>query len=193
VPLPRSAVWRFALLAIAWLVPCFAIWYLIAPWHARPIAWLARITINIFNEALIRGLEFDGAIARFVTNLETRAGGNLGDVLLELNPLVYTYGTAIVAALVLASRGGWKKLLLGIAILIPFQAWGIGFDVLAQVVRAGAQVASQAGLLGWKAELVALGYQLGSLMFPPVAPVLVWAVMQKNFIDKLVGSGPELT
>jgi len=173
--------------------PCFAVWYLAAPWHARPLAWLAAAVTNAFNESLIRKLEFEGATVRFLTNLETRAGGNLGDVLLEVNPLLYTYGTAIVVALVLASRGGWKKLLLGIAVLIPFQAWGIAFDVLAQVVRAGAQVASQAGLVGWKAELTALGYQLGSLIFPPVAPVLAWAVMQRSFIDKLTGSNTDLS
>ncbi len=184
---PRSAVWRFALRALAWLAPCFAAWYWTAAWLARPAAWLARAAIWLADGGIVNGLEWEEGIARFVTNIEMSASPAQAAVLLvEVNPLLYTYGIAIVAALMLASRASWRKLLLGVALLLPFQAWGIAFDVLAQIVRAGPQAASQVSLVGWKAEGVALGYQLGSLIFPTLAPVLLWAGMGRSFIEGLV-------
>lgn len=183
---PRSAVWRFALLALAWLVPCFALWYLLAPWQGRVLAWLAKFTLSFANEGVIRALEFEGSLARFVTNLEVRNAAQAGDVVFEVNPLLYAYGTAIVVALMAASRANWRKYLIGLAVLVPFQVWGIAFDVLAQAVRGGTSIASQAGLIGWKAEAAALGYQLGSLIFPAVVPIVTWAMLEQRFIAAAV-------
>jgi hypothetical protein len=70
--------------------------------------------------------------------------------------------------------------------------WGIAFDFLAQVgVRLGPEVAMQAGLVGWRREVIAFGYQLGSLVLPGVVPVILWASLNRPFIERLPGSGSE--
>ena len=80
----------------------------------------------------------------------------------------------------LAARAKAWKILVGAAVLLPFQSWGIAFDFLAQVgVRLGPEVSAQAGLQGWRAETIALGYQLGSLIFPTLLPVVVWATFSE--------------
>jgi hypothetical protein len=68
------------------------------------------------------------------------------------------------------------------------QAWSIAFDFLAQLVRAGPEAMARANLVGWRAEAVALGYQLGSLIFPAVAPVITWAALRRSFIQELIGA-----
>jgi hypothetical protein len=184
---PPSAVWRFALRVLAWLGPCLAAWYLLAPWYDRLPAWLAQGVVGLFQGGLVDGIEFEGRSLTFVTSVLVEAQpGRSGALVVEVNPLVSTYGAPLFAALVLASRGGWARLLAGLAILAPFQAWGIAFDFIASVVRGG--LASQAGLARWQAEFAALAYQLGSLLFPTLAPLLAWAALQRETIRELVQS-----
>jgi len=190
---PRKPILLFAARILAWLVPCLAAWYWLAPWLDRPAAWLAQGLVALHGE-LVASIEIDGRLLDFVTRLAARtASGERGVVIVEVNPMLSTYGTPFLAALVLASRGGWRKLALGLAALLPFQAWSIAFDFLAQVLRAGPETASQAGLVGWRAELTALAYQLGSLLFPTLAPVAVWVAMQARYVRQLAGTAAAVT
>ena len=71
----------------------------------------------------------------------------------------------------LAERAKWWKILVGTVVLLPFQSWGIAFDFLAQVgIQVGPDVSAQAGLVGWRLVAVAVGYQLGALIFPSLIP-----------------------
>ena len=186
---PRNPVWPFALRVFAWLVPAFALWYLVAPWHARLAGFLARPLIDLFAPGLVTAVEYPDRAIEFVTRVKVHAGGGqLALLLPEVNPLVYTYGMAFVLALLLASRAKWWKLAIGVAVLLPFQAWGIAFDLLSQVgLRMAGDVAAQAGIAGWKREFAALGFQLGSLIFPPLVPVATWAVLERRGVAALAG------
>jgi len=74
-------------------------------------------------------------------------------------------------------------------VLLPFQAWGIAFDFLSQIgARLGPDVAALSGLSGWRLEGVALGYQVGSLIFPSLVPVMLWAAFSRRFIEGLMPS-----
>src|SRR5260221_13979136 len=115
---PRSAVWRFALRALAWLAPCFAAWYWTAAWLARPAAWLARAAIWLADGGIVNGLGGEEGIARVVTNIEMSASrAQAAGLLVGVDPLLYPDGIAIVAALMLASRPGWRQLLPRVALL----------------------------------------------------------------------------
>lgn len=185
-------VWPFALRTLAWLGPSFALWYWISPWHARPVAWFAARAVNLYTNGVVSGLEFQAAIVTFISRLQVQsASGQAGLLTPEVNALVYTYGMAMLAALLLASRASIGKHLLGIAALLPFQAWGLAFEVIVELgVKTTPEIAAQAGIVGWKREAAALGYQMGSLIFPALAPVVAWAVMQRAFIERLARKDP---
>ncbi len=89
---PRSAVLLFALRVLAWLVPCFGAWYWLAPWFDRPAAWLAQGLLGAFRGGVVDGVEFDGRLLNFVTSLETHEGSRTGVLVVEVNPLLSTYG-----------------------------------------------------------------------------------------------------
>src|SRR5258706_4239519 len=96
---PRSAVWRFALRALAWLAPCFAAWYWTAAWLARPAAWLARAAIWLADGGIVKGLEWGESIARVVTHIEMSASPAQAAVLLaEGESLLLNHRIAIVPA-----------------------------------------------------------------------------------------------
>lgn len=185
---PRKAIALFAARVLAWLVPCFAAWYWLAPWLDRPALWLAQGWIGLFREGLLSHVEIDGRLLEFVTSIAVQGtGGEHGVLVVEVNPQLSTYGAPLFAALVLASRGGWRKLVLGLVLLVPFQSWSLGFDFLANLLRSGREVALDAGLLGWRGEVAAFAYQLGSLLFPTFVPVALWVAMQMEYLRELVG------
>lgn len=184
------ALGTFVLRTFLWLPPCFAAWYFSAQYHAAIAGWLARVSVNWFKPGLVSALEQSGIDLVFVTTIQVHpVPGQTGLLLPEVNPLLYTYGLALLLALMLASRARYWLLLVGAVILLPFQSWGIAFDFLAQVgIRLGPDVSAQAGLLGWRKEAIALGYQLGSLIFPSLVPVLVWAGFNRQFIASVLRS-----
>ena len=176
---------RFVLRTLAWLPPCFAAWYLGAQIHTGIAAALARLVVAFFNAAIIKATEYPGLELRFVTTIEVPSAAGRGVLAIEVNPLLYTYGLALFLALMLAARARWRHVLLGAAILLPFQGWGIGFDLLAHLgVKLGPEVSAQAGLLGSR-EFIALAYQVGNLIFPSVVPVILWAFFNREFIERL--------
>lgn len=184
-----AALGRFVLRVFLWLPPCFAAWYLTAPYHSAVAAGFARFVIALFNAALISATEQPSIDLVFVTRLQAQqAPGPVGVIAIEVNPLLYTYGLALFLALMLAARARWWKVLAGVAILFPFQGWGIGFDFLAHVgAKLGPEVAARAGLLGAR-EAIALAYQVGNLVFPSLVPVALFVAFNRPYIQGLAGA-----
>jgi hypothetical protein len=176
---------RFALRTFAWLPLCFAAWHLSVPFQAQLGGWLAQGMLAAFQAGLVESLERAGSILTFVIGVESTPAPGAPVLAAEINAALYMYGTPLFAALMLGSRGGLAKMAWGILALLPLQAAGIALDFLAQLVRQGSAVAGSAGLLGWRAEAVALAYQFGSLVLPGVAPVLLWAALNRPFIEQL--------
>ena len=183
-----EALGGFVLRTFLWLPVCFAAWYAAAPYHGLVAGTLARAVIEPFGSGLVTSLERSGFDLEFVTGIAVRAGTGQPAILApEVNPLLYTYGLAFFAALMLAARASVWKLLAGALALLPFQAAGIAFDFLVQVaVKSGPEVAASVGLLGGTRELIALGYQLGSLIFPTLIPVVLWAAFNRAFIERML-------
>jgi hypothetical protein len=182
-----STIGKFVLRTFLWLPPCFAAWYFGAQ-HVVPfVGAIARMLVEVFKSGLVSAMEREGVELVFVTTIQVHPAPDQTAVLLmEVNPLLYTYGLPFFVALMLGARAKWWKILAGAVALVPFQAWGIAFDFLAQIVRTGADVAAQAGLLGWRAEVIALAYQLGSLLFPVLVPVVLWVALNRPLFGTLV-------
>ncbi len=186
---------QFVLRTFLWLPPCFAAWYFSASPHAAVAGRLARMMVNLFTPGVVSELERSGVNLVFVTTLKVYpAPGQAALLLPEVNPLLYTYGLAMFLALMLAERAKIWKVLLGAAVLLPFQSLGIAFDVLAQVgIRLGPEVAAQAGLSGTELTVIALGYQLGILIFPTLLPIVFWAVSGRLFNEIVMNSPGRIT
>ena len=175
---------KFVLLTFLWIPPCFAAWYFSAPYHAALAGPLARTLVDQFAFGIVSALEQPGIDLVFVTTIKMHAApGQTALLLVEVNPLLYSYGLAFFLALMLAARAKWWNIPIGAALLLPFQSWGIGFDFLAQVgTKFGPDVSAQASLFGWRLEAIALGYQIGNLIFPSLIPILLWGFFNRRFI-----------
>lgn len=178
---------KFVVHTFLWLPPVSALWYFTAPYHTAAVGGLARLMVNRFTSGIVSALERSGLDMVFVTTIKVHhESGQTALLTPELNPLVYTYGLALFVALMLAERARWWKILLGAAVLLPFQSWSIAFEVLAQCMQLGADVAAQAGVSGWRLMAVDIGYQLGTFIFPSLVPVVLWAATSRLFRESLL-------
>ena len=190
----RNPLYGFFLKAALWLPLCLALWYWKAEWFNSPAALVSGWIMRGLFPRWVEAVEWSQRTVSLVTTLRVPMvqGVNEGKVaamVAEANPLLYTYGLPLFAALLLASGEAkrWRKLMLGALALIPFQAWGICFDLLKQVaITAGPAVAAQTGFSPWQRESIALGYQLGTLILPTVSPVALWLALNRQFIPMLM-------
>jgi hypothetical protein len=193
----RNPLYAFFLKAALWLPVCLGLWYWKAEWFNSPAAIVSGWIMEALFPRWVEAVEWSQRIVSLVTNLEVPmvAGmkeGQHAALVVEANPLSYTFGLPFFAALLLASGEArrWRKLLMGAVILIPFQAWGICFDLLTQVaITAGPVVAAQTGFSPWQREEIALGYQFGHLILPTVAPIALWLALNRQFISMLMLEG----
>ena len=189
-----SSLWKFVLRIVLWLPPCFAAWYFSAPYHTAAVGALARPIVDLVKSGLLSnsniasGLKLPGFDLGFLTTVEIHtAPGATGLLFLKVNPLLYTFGLAFFLALMLASRARWWKILAGAALLLPFQSWGIAFELLLQVsVKYGPKISAQAGFVAWQRESITLAYMIGKLIFPSLVPVVLWAAFNRPFIKNLL-------
>ena len=180
---------KFVIRTFLWLPPSFAAWYFSAPYLVAIAGKLARLMVNQFSSGVVSAIEQTGSVLLFVTTIKVHPTPEQTALLLpEVNALLYSYGLALFLALMLAEGARWWKFLVGVLILLLFQSWGIAFDLLAQLgIRLGPEVSTAAGLSGWQLEVIALGYQLGALIFPCLAPVMLWVAFSRLFAGGLYG------
>jgi hypothetical protein len=178
-PARREVLQVFGL-ALLLLPPCLAAWFFAAP----AIGWLpSRLAAPAIAAAAgpVTSIESSARQVIYAVRVEGtyRPGGSPQvEARVEVPSATYTFGIAIFLALALASKA-WRqpaRLALGIAILLPLPVVGIAFDALRQL-GAAPQLAE---LLAWRPgmrEAIALGYQVGSLLLPTLAPIAAWLAL----------------
>lgn len=116
------------------------------------------------------------------------AGGRRAEVTIDVNPARYAYGLPIFLALLLAARGPRRLMrgVVGYLVLLPAQAFSLSMYALMQLVLAAQVNARLLRIAPWQLELLVYGYQVGSLVVPTLAPILVWLWLDRQFVAKVV-------
>lgn len=189
--MPLSRITRFLLLSIAWLLVLMWPWYQLSPHLSAPVIALAGEAMRALF-GWVAGVERQGTVGILLTQLNVLVpqGGRLAVAQLapEVNYRTFGYGVVLLWALLLASRPRrWPvKLLLGTVVLMPLQSISLCFQWLKDaLLTSGPQVLVQTGLPRWSLEVVAYGYQFGFLMLTPLAPVLLWLLLDRAFVQRL--------
>jgi len=179
---------RFVLLTLAWLPVTFAVWYFAAPILLYPAFALAEAVLRFGFADLVRAVSMDGATAVVLTTLKPGQAAAGGQVSVDVNLLLYSFGMPMFAALVLAARvARWPRVLVvGLAAMLPFVAWGVIADFLRNVaITAGPAIASQTGFTQGQRETIVFAYQFGTLILPTVVPAAVWVLTHRPFLERL--------
>jgi hypothetical protein len=188
--MPSGSFARFVLRVFAWLACTLFIWWFASSLLAAPVTLLAELVSRTALSDLVQTVEQHGDSITFVTSLHaanaTVAAATGGFVSDDVDVRHFTFGLPLLAALILAARAPnpARNLLVGYAILLPFQTWGVIAEFLEDVaVGFGPGVASQTGFSAWQREAIAFGYQFGALILPTVVPAVVWVLMHRRLLE----------
>lgn len=163
----RAGLSRWLLLLVAWLPPCFALWYWSANLPDSLVASASLAMVNAIGNAVAPQVETGSDVITFVTRIAV----GTGVMTIDVQSRLYSFGLPLGLAVMLASRPAglaWKLPVLALAQLAVV-VWGVSFDALAHLVRsAPGWAAATLGQTG--TTLVAVGYQFASLVFPALVP-----------------------
>lgn len=186
----RPFVWSAAL----WLPACFALWALGSSVLVALLVTAMDLLLPAALPYAVAAVERSGVVFEVVTTLQAAesADGRIGVLEITGTPLVYAWCMALYAGLVMAtpvSRRQWvKQLLIGLPVLFLVVLWSSCFQVLQQLsFDAGPLGAAAMERAGLAPTAIALGYQFGYLILPPVMPIVLWVGQNQAFLRYLVG------
>jgi hypothetical protein len=183
---------RFVVATLAFLPLTFALWYFLGPLFTWPVRLIVDAVARAGFAGIVRSVEQQASVITFITSLRPGSAQGAGAISVDVNALLYSYGMPMFAALTLAARerGRARKLVVGIAVLLPLVAWGVLADFLNNIAfTAGPLVASQAGFSVAQRQVIAFAYQFGALILPTVAPAAVWVLMHRGFLERMRAVG----
>jgi hypothetical protein len=189
-----NSLGRFVLRVVAWLPLIFLVWYLAAPLLVWPVALLSEFITRLAFRDLVTSVEQSGALVTFVTTLKIPQGVATSDtravLSVDTNVLLFSFGLPLLVALILAAAepNRLRNVLLGYAILLPFEAFGVIADLLKNVaILAGPAVSSQTNFSAMQREVIVFSYQFATLILPTVVPAVVWVLMHRRFLERFAG------
>ncbi len=184
------------ILASMWMIFGFMLWFYLSAFHGAPARMMADYILSD-----ILGDSFRQIIVEpnqnFLFQVETNIQYLFRDGTEELlgfivNPLVYSYGLPLLFGLVMGSDVSWLRklviMLIGYASITLAQVWGVVFQSLKMLAfNFGEQSHVYVAQAGVSDSAIAMGYQLGTLIFPALIPIFVWVLTNRPLVEQFVG------
>ena len=184
------------LLAFLWMLFGFMLWYYLSAFHGVPV----RLAVEQLLSATL-GENINRLIPNpdqhYLIQVETNIPFDFPDGTSEalgfiINPLVYGYGLPLLFGLVMASNNSLVRklatLLIGYFAILLVQIWGVYWQSLKLLMfNFGPEAQQLVNDAGISATAIALCYQLGALIFPALAPVIVWVLASWKEVELFIG------
>jgi hypothetical protein len=184
------------ILASMWMLFGFMLWFYLSAFHGTP----ARLAAEAILQYVL-GSDFARIVVEpnqnFLFQVETNIPFTFRDGTTEalgfvVNPLVYTYGLPLLFGLVMGSDVSWLRkfliMLIGYAVITLVQIWGVVWLSLKMLAfNFGEQTHAIVAAHGVSDAAIALGYQLGTLILPALAPIFVWVLSNRQLVEQFVG------
>ena len=186
-----SGIGRFLVLSLLALLALMLPWYYMANGLAAPAIELAGGLMHFFFP-WAEGVQRTGTVGVLMTRvgvyIPQQGQMLLADMTPEVNFLKYGYGVVLLWAMLLASRPPkWLlKIAIGTVVLVPMQAIGLCFHWLRDIAfQGGPKAQMTTHIVGWQLEAIAFAYQFSFLVLTPLAPVIIWLLLDKDFLKQL--------
>jgi len=189
-----SPLRHFVFSAMLYLPLAFFLWFLLAGPVVWPVAQLTNLIVPHLLPDAVASVALHGSLLDVETKLLTEAGpnGQRGVLVLDVRPLIYAWCLPLFVGLVFATplegRRRWRQFAIGLPVLWLIVTWGAVFDILKLLTfDAGPLGEAAITAAGFSPDFVGLGYQFGYLILPAVTPVSLWVLLNKRFLEDLVG------
>jgi len=183
------------ILASLWMLFGFMIWYYTSAWHGTPVRLLSGEVLG-----WVLGDDFYNIIRNpdraYLFQVQTRIAFTFPDGTREalgfiVNPLVFGWGLPLLFGLMMATSQPLTRkllvLLLGYGVVLFVQVWGVVWQSLKTLsFNFGAEAAEAVADTGIPDGAIALCYQLGVLILPALAPVIVWVLGNWREVERFI-------
>jgi hypothetical protein len=188
--LPELSPLASFILKVLLLLPvCLAVWYWLLTPLNTPLAWLSDFILTSLWGDVIEVIQLIGHQLDVTTSLAPPGEPNntRATVILEVNPLIYSYSLPFAAALILATPASWVKkliaLLVAYLLLLLLQSWGVCFYIAKSLLYAhGPEINARLSFSVLAQALVGIAYQFGSLILPSLSPIVIWIALFRDFV-----------
>lgn len=182
----------FVLSAFAWLTVLTLAWTQVSAWTSYPVGALSSIVLEQGAPIWVRTVRLAPGNMEVDTSVSVAdASGRRGEITVDANPARYAYGLPIFLALLLAARGKGRvvRALAGYLLLLPAQAYSLTVFVLMQLILSTQLNIRSLRISQWQMELIVYAYQVGALVVPTLAPILIWLWLDRKFVTDVVMRG----
>ncbi len=187
---PRVSPLASFIFKVLLLLPvCLAVWYWLLTPLNTPLAWLSDFILTTLWGDVIEIVQLIGHQLDVTTLLAPPGEPNntRATVILEVNPLIYSYSLPFAAALILATPVTWVKkliaLLIAYALLLLIQSWGVCFYIAKSLIYGhGPEINARLNIAPLSQALIGVAYQFGSLILPSLSPIVLWITLFRDFV-----------
>ncbi|HEY8010261.1 MAG TPA: exosortase H-associated membrane protein [Rudaea sp.] len=207
-----SPLRRFILAAMLWLPFAFFLWFEFAAQFTWPVIQIAKTVLlkawPAIYTAISQGadvLDMSGRVlahhdylmqfesAMLINVAPAGMPAKFGFPEYVINPLIYGYSVPLFAGLVMATPNEkWRRvaqMAAGLLLLWVTQAFGVVCEALEIIgIKGGAEGAAAMHQAGISLDAIALCYQFGYLILPPLVPAVLWILFNRPFIEELTRS-----
>ncbi|MBS0591420.1 MAG: hypothetical protein JSR65_12395 [Proteobacteria bacterium] len=203
-----SPLRRFMLAAMLWLPFAFFLWFAFKAQFAWPVMQIAKMVLlhgwpHLFVDVLAGADEINAATGALIAHHADWMQVNsniLYNAVKEgapkyaffdyiINPMIYGYCVPLFAGLVMATPlEKWQRVLqigVGLFVLSLTQAFGVVAEAFKMLGLQLPEGTAKMHELGYSLELIALCYQFGYLILPPLVPAVLWILFNRSFIEEL--------
>ena len=211
-----SPLRRFGLAAVLWLPAAFFLWFALKALFSWPVIQIAKAVLlhvwpGLFIDVIPGADEINAVTGQLVAHRPDWMQVNTNVIYnavkdgapkyaffdFVINPMIYGYCVPLFGGLVMATPlESWRRVVqiaIGLVLLWLVQAFGVtaeAFKVLGLQLPEGTAKMHE---LGYSLEAIALCYQFGYLILPPLVPAVLWILFNRAFIEELTrppGAGP---
>ena len=203
----RAPLLRFFLATVASILVLTGLWRLVAPQVAWPVGaltgvvleqnfgqtWVEKVVqspagLEVQTRLLVQPSPAQLAQARAQAAATGQPMQNMvAQLTVDADPARYGYSFPLFVALMLVGRGArwFRRVLLGLVCLVPFQTFTVLMMVLRDaILYSGA--ARQTNFEPWQLNALAYGYQLGVLLLPTLVPIGLWLWLDRPFVENVL-------
>ncbi len=183
------------ILASLWMLFGFMVWYYSSAWHGTPVRLMSGQVLDwVLGEAFYNIIPHPDRAYLF--QVQTRIPFTFPDGTTEalgfiVNPLVYGYGLPLLFGLTMATDQPLRRkllvLLAGYVVVLGVQTWGVIWESFKTLTfDFGGEAARLVDEAGVPETAIALCYQLGVLILPALAPVIVWVLGNWREVERFI-------
>lgn len=190
-----TSLLRFFAETVFWFLVLVTLWMPISPWTSYPAGWLTHFTLEEGARQWVRKVHRTPQLIEADTSIRVAVGGKdlrtgNAELVVEADPSRYGYGLPLFLALLIAARTRRivARAAAGYVLLILPQAFATTMVLLRDMVAYGGGAANM-GVAQWQLEAIGLGYQIGTLLLPTLAPIVLWLWFDRAFLAALAIDG----